>query len=83
MAQHIHELNGWHRIEKVIYEAIPIGSVVSSKKTMNMMKKWADVVIDMRKFLPEDLWHNPRNPELKEIVSKIWRENYESTIKSN
>jgi hypothetical protein len=73
MAQYIHELNGWHRIEKLKYESIPIGSVVSSKKTMKMMKKWADLVIDVRKYIPEDIYGNPRSPELQEVVKEIWK----------
>ena len=74
MAQYIHELNGTPRIKKVLYEAIPIGAVVSSKKTMKIMKKWADVVIDVRQWLPSDLWHNPRDPDLKIRVEQIFKE---------
>lgn len=72
MAQFIHELNGTPRIKKVLYEAIPVGAVVSTKKTMKMLKDWADIVIDVRKYLPSDTWHNPRDPELKEKVKEIW-----------
>lgn len=72
MAQHIHELNGTPRIKKVLYEAIPVGSVVSSKKTMKILKDWADLVIDVRKYLPSDTWHNPRDLKLKQKVKEIW-----------
>jgi len=77
MARYIHGLNRnptIKRIEKLQYEAIPIGSVVSSKQTMKYMKKWADVIIDVRKWLPIDNWSNPDDFELQNEVRKIWEE---------
>jgi hypothetical protein len=73
MAWYIHGLNRENnRINKLQYEAIPIGSVTSSKKTMKMMKKWADVVIDVRKYIPLDKYGSPTNAELQEKVREIW-----------
>jgi hypothetical protein len=75
MAWYIHGLNREDgRIKKLQYEAIPIGSVTSSKKTMKMLKKWADVVIDVRKYIPKDLWGNPNNEELQNKCREIWEE---------
>jgi len=80
MAQFIKELNGKyqnHREQGTLeYEAIAIGNSVTSEETRKMLGEWADVKIDMRNFLPTDEWHNPRHPELKEKVKKIWEENY-------
>ena len=73
MAWYIHGLNREDgRIRELKYEAIPIGSVTSSKKTMKMMKKWADVVIDVRKYIPLDKYGTPTHPELMEKVKDIW-----------
>lgn len=73
MAWYIHGLNRDDgRIRKLRYEAIPIGSVTSSKKTMKMLKKWADVVIDVRKYIPLDKYGTPTNEELMEKVKEIW-----------
>ena len=73
MAWYIHGLNRDDgRINNLRFEAIPIGSVTSSKATMKMLKKWADVVIDVRKWIPSDTFGNPNNDELMEKVAKIW-----------
>jgi hypothetical protein len=73
MAWYIHGLNRTDgRIKKLKYEAIAIGSVTSSKKTMKMMKKWADVVIDVRKYIPSDIYGSPTNEELQNKVKEIW-----------
>ena len=73
MAWYIHGLNrDCGRIRKLRYEAIAIGSVTSSKKTMRYFKKWADVIIDVRKWIPSDIYGSPTNPELMLIVTKIW-----------
>ncbi len=75
MTWFIHGLNRDDgRINKLRYEAIAIGSVTSSKKTMKMMKRWADVVIDVRKWIPSDNYGNPNVPELMEKVKEIWEE---------
>jgi len=80
MAQHIKELNGKyenHRQQGTLkYEAIAIGNAVTSVETKRMLVEWADLVIDMRNYLPTDDWHNARHPELKEKVKQIWEENY-------
>ena len=75
MAWYIHGLNrdeSIGKIPKLKYEAIAIGAVTSSKKTMKMMKKWADVVIDVRKYIPLDKYGSPNNEELMEKVKEIW-----------
>ena len=75
MAQFIKELNGKYRPlkdEEIEYEAIAIGKKVTSTETMNMLKEWADKIIDVTKYLPEDIWHNPRHKEIMEAVKKTW-----------
>lgn len=75
MAWYIHGLNREDgRINKLQYEAITIGSVTSSKKTMKYMKRWADLVIDVRKWIPSDTYGNPNNNELMNKVKMIWEE---------
>lgn len=79
MAQFIHELNinkknGIYDFNELKYEAIPIGEKVSSKQTMNFMTlQWADEIIDVRKYLPEDIWRNSRHPDLIKKVEEIWQ----------
>ena len=76
MAQFIKELNGKYKNHvqdgTLQYEAIAIGNCVTSKETRKLLKEWADVVIDMRDYLPKDIWGNPRDPDLKEKVEEIW-----------
>lgn len=73
MAWFIHGLNREDgRIRKLQYEAIPIDSVTSSKQTMKMLRKWADVIIDIRKYIPSDIYGNPNNDELQNKVREIW-----------
>lgn len=75
MAWYIHGLNREDgRINKLQYEAITIGSVTSSKKTMKYMKRWADLVIDVRKWIPSDTYGNPNNNELMNKVKMICEE---------
>ena len=75
MAWYIHGLNREEgRIKHLQYEAILIGSVTSSKKTMKMLKRWADVIIDVRKYIPIDIYGSPNNEELQEKVKAIWEE---------
>jgi hypothetical protein len=83
MAWFIHGLNRnptKNRIDKLQYEAIPIGSVTSSKKTMKMMKKWADIIIDVRKWT-DDNYGTPNHPELMKLCEKIWEEVQNSEAK--
>ena len=73
MAWFIHGLNREDgRIKHLQYEAIPIGSVTTSKKTMKMLKNWADVIIDVRKYIPIDNYGNPNDPQLQARVKDIW-----------
>ena len=74
MARYIHGLNREDgRIKHLQYEALAVGSVTSSKKTMKMLKQWADVVIDMRLWI-KDEWDNPSHPELQDWCRHIWEE---------
>ena len=77
MAQYIKEQNGrWEEREKdfkLKFEAIAIGKKETSIETMNMLKEWADEVIDLTEYLPVDLWHNPRHKEIMGEVEKIWK----------
>ena len=75
MAWYIHGLNRSNgRINELQYEAIAVGSVTSSKKTMKYMKKWADYVIDVRKWIPTDKFGNPNNDILMDKIKLIWEE---------
>lgn len=65
---------GKNRIEKLQYEVIAVGSVTTSKKTMKMLKKWADVVIDVRKWIPLDDFSSPFDERLQQECAKIWEE---------
>lgn len=56
------------------HEAIAIGMKYCLYNSFKLFEYWADEVIDMRKFLPVDKWHNPRHPNLKKEVQKIWKQ---------
>ncbi len=56
------------------HEAIAIGMKYHLYNSLNFLSTWADSVIDVRFFLPKDEWHNPRHPELKKKVKKIWED---------
>jgi len=77
MAQFIKELNGKYKNHvkegTLKYQAIAIGNCVTDVGTRKMLKGWADVVIDMRDYLPKDIWRDPRHPELKQKVKEIWK----------
>jgi len=76
MAQHIKNLNGKYKNHRqngtLKYEAIAIGNSVTSPETRKMLNEWADYVIDMRNYLPNDIWGNPRDEDLQKEVAKIW-----------
>ena len=81
LAWYIHGLNRDEtigKIPKLKYEAIAIGSVTSSKQTMKMLKKWADHIIDVRKYIPLDTYGRPNDPELMEKVKEILENYWES-----
>lgn len=65
---------GKNRIDKLKYDVIAIGSVTSSAETREMLTLWADIVIDMRRWLPEDKYGNCWNEELQKECEKIWAE---------
>lgn len=74
---YIHGLNrdeSIGRIPKLRFEAVAIGSVTSSKKTMKYFKKWADYIIDVRKWIPSDTFGTPTDPELQDKVKLIFEE---------
>jgi hypothetical protein len=59
------------RINKLKYDVIAIGSVTSSKKTIKMLKKWANIIIDMRKYLKDEYPHS-WDSDLQTECAKIW-----------
>ena len=59
-------------LKEIGHEAISIGEKYTSDESMKLFKKWADKVIDVKKYLPIDLWHNSRCEDLKEVVKRIW-----------
>ena len=65
----LQETNG--RIEKLKYDVIAVGSITSSKRTMKMLKNWANIIIDMRKYL-EDKYPHSWDDELQQECAKIW-----------
>ena len=65
---------GSDRIDELFYDVIAVGSVTSSKKTMKMLKRWADIIIDMRKWIPVDIYPHSWADELQEKCGKIWEE---------
>ena len=76
MAQFIKELNGIYRSDNknLSYEAIAIGKVYTSDKTMKMLNEWANIIINMEDYIPFDIWGNPRDENLKKKVKKIWKQ---------
>ena len=80
LAQYIKDLNGIYikLDDKTIkYEAIAIGKDVTTTKTMKYLKRWSDYIVDVSDTgeysFGEDVWHNPRNPELIKKIEKIWK----------
>ena len=65
---------GKNRIDKLKYDVIAVGSVTSSKKTMKMLKQWADIVIDVRKWITKDIYGNCWDDDLRKECEKIWTE---------
>lgn len=52
---------------KTIYkhETIAVGDKNITPKTMKMLKEWADLIIDARSIVGEDIWHDPFAQELQ------------------
>lgn len=63
-----------NRIDKLKYDVIAVGSITSSKETISMLKKWADIIIDIRNWLPQDDYGNCWDEELQKECEKIWTE---------
>lgn len=61
------------KLKEAGYEAIAIGMDHIDKETLSMLTKWADRVVDVRKHIKEDKWHDARNPELVDLVEKIFK----------
>ena len=64
MAQHLKEIG---------HEAIAIGYKYTSEETRKILYKWADRIVFLKDYIPIDLWHNPRDMILKELVKQIWK----------
>lgn len=62
-----------NRIDKLEYDVIPIGTITSSKETIKMLKRWADIVIDMRNWL-KDEFGSCWDSKLQTECEKIWGE---------
>lgn len=62
------------RIDNLQYDVLAVGSVTSSKKTMKMLKQWADIVIDVRKYIPLDDFSSPFDDRLQNECAKIWED---------
>jgi len=62
-----------NRIDKLEYDVIPIGTITSSKETVEMLKEWADIIIDMRNWI-EDTYGSCWNEDLQKECAKIWAE---------
>lgn len=55
------------------YDALAVGAQDNSQETLKMLEKWADKIVDVRDYLPEDIWRNPRHPDLVKKVYKIYK----------
>jgi len=80
LAQFIKGLNGRTNDPNLVikYEAIAIGEKYSTKETMDILRKWADKVIDTRKYFPKDIWHNSRDTDLVKKVKQVWKKENEN-----
>ena len=65
--------HGKNRIDKLEYDVIPVGTITSSKETVQMLKGWADIIIDMRDWL-QDEYGSCWDEELRKECEKIWQE---------
>ena len=82
LARYIKDLNGIYvnlqGDEDVIkYEAIAVGKDVMTDKSMDYMKQWADIIIDVsdngEHFIGEDVWNDASNPELIKKMEELWK----------
>ena len=60
------------RINNLMYDVIAVGSITSSAQTMKMLKVWADIIIDVRKWLPVDIYAHAWDDDLQDECKKIW-----------
>ena len=51
--------------------AIAIGMQYIDKDTLLILTKWADKIIDVRDYLPKDIWSDAKNKDLIEKINKI------------
>lgn len=80
LARYIKDLNGIYcdlDEESIKYEAISVGKDVTTKKSMDYFKAWADYVIDVsddgEHFIGKDVWNDPTNKELVKKMEKLWK----------
>jgi len=59
------------RLKEMGNEAISMGMQYFSNESFLYFVKWADAVVDVRDYLPEDKWGNPRDVELAKIIEKL------------
>lgn len=48
--------------------AIAIGMKYIDKETLLILTKWADKIIDVRDYLPKDIWGNSADKDLRELI---------------
>ncbi len=60
-------------IKEAGHEAIAVGDKYISKDTIALLTTWADQTIDLRAYLPKDVWLSPRHPDLIKQVGEIWK----------
>lgn len=64
MAQHLKEQG---------HDAIAVGLDHASPETLDMLKNWAELEINMNDYF-RDWWHDPRHRVLLEEVKRIWKD---------
>ena len=88
MAKYIKMLNlqngerHWRKYElegkTVNYESIAVGKYCNSKETLDILKNWADYVIDLSdegEYCPgKDDWFTPTHPDLINKIGEIWKQ---------
>lgn len=76
LAQHIKEQNceRYNKPKRLKYEVLAVGEWQLSKGTMDMLKEWADHIIDVREYIPDIYkYTHSKDPELTKKVREIWR----------
>ena len=82
LARYIKDLNGIYinlkGDENIIkYEAVAIGKDVMTKNSIDYMRKWADIIIDVSDdgeySIGRDIWNDASNPNLIKKMEEVWR----------